>query len=305
MRLLEFTRVSDGWRLRVELSAEEASVVSTIFGVDVCETRFVSIEELAGRLVHGLLANRLRAPREGCPVDIIVSDVWLQSISPVESYSVTEKQLVEYLFKSIDITLSHVIPLARGIEELRKGVVAPCIDPIVSTRLQRLLEKLPLVCVRGLVEDGKSLLEIYLADSITPRYATRIVLRVNAIPDIMVKTWYRGLQSRLEGCIRLGGDRYVVYIGGVMFKHGYYYVNDCIVLEGYMAHCREEASTKPLRVAKLEELNVRDDMRDVVERWRSLGVVDAEAYQTQAWLYVKSLKTEDPVEYSELYLRAP
>jgi hypothetical protein len=304
LKVVESSKADGYWRLKVELSRDEVSLISTVFGIDICSTEYISVDELTRRLLHGIIANRLRESRGGCEVSMIVSSVWLQSIAPAGSYVGEEKQLLEYMVEGLGLTFNTMTSLARGLEELRRRLVAPCIDPRTSTSLNQLLEELPLLCVRGYTQERSQVLEVIAGDNALPNYSLKLSLRVNALPDALVKTWYRGLQSKLEGCIRVESEsKDTMYIGGVRFKSGYYYVNDCVILDAYIRSCKERVTGKTAGTAKLEDLKLGERSRNIVDSFlRLVGRDNVEVRVESEWLCFRSLKLEDPLEEAGLCL---
>ncbi len=300
MKVLETSRVGDRWILKVELTREEASLVSTVFGVNVCTIGYVSIDELVGRLLHGIMASSLRESEGGCEVVMSVSGVWLQSIIPAGSSVGEERQLLDFVVKGLEITFKSMVSLARSFEELRKSIVAPCIDPGVSASLDRLLRELPLLCIRGHRIGGSQFLEVILGDSAIPSYSSRFLISVNALPDVLDKTWFRGLEARLGGCIRVEGKDVVV--GTNRFRTGLYYVNDCIILEAYIANCRERSKSGTVRSIDVDRLG---ELRDMVSSFLKVvgGWGNVEVVESGEWLYIRSLKASGSVEEAELCLK--
>jgi len=305
LRVVGSSKADGYWRLKVELSEEEASLISTVFGVDICSTEYISVDELTRRLLHSIIANRLRESKSGCEVSMVVSSVWLQSITPAGSYVSEEKQLLDYTVEGLKLTLNAMTSLAKGLEELRKRLVAPCIDPGVSKILNKLLEKLPLLCVRGYAQGESLILEAVIGDYAIPSYSSRISIKVNALPDAPANVWYKGLQSRLEGCIRVeSGSKDTMRIGDVVFRSGLYYVNDCIILNAYIDECREGARAKTANIVKLDELKLDEKDYSILSLFLEIaGRENVEVRTAGEQLYLKSLKAGDPLVEAELCLR--
>jgi hypothetical protein len=302
LRLVEASKVDGYWRLKVELTREEASLISTVFGVDVCSTEYVNVDELVRRLLHSIMVNQLRESKSGCTVAMLVGSVWLQNIIPAGGLVGEERQLVDFLVKGLELVFNSMLPLARSLEELRRSVAAPCIDPLVSTRLNDVLEELPLLCVKGRRIGRSHVLEVVAGDAAIPSYSLRLQLDINVLPDILVETWFRGRQSRITGCIRVE-DRDVI-IGTTRFKTGFFYVNDCLVLEGYIANCREQSRGRVVKMVEVEELGLDERGRRVVSSFLAMmGGENVEMFESNEWFYIKGLSARNPIREAELCLR--
>jgi len=299
VKLLDYSRAGDGWRVEVELSSEEASLISSVFGLDVCSTGFFSVEELVGRLLYSILAGRrLQLPGSSCRASMYVSSVWLQSLSPGRGSPVASERLLEYLVNSLGATMKYSVLLADEVENLR-GSIAPCLDARVSEVLQELAERLPAICIKSSQRGGEWQLEVLMGDSTTPRHVVRVVVKFNPLPVDVADKWYRGLSPRIGGCISVGEDATTIYVGDTRFRTGLYYASDCYILEAYMETCRER-SLKIGREARLEEIRRAED---IIKRWSELGGEDIEVSLAQDWAYIRAREPRKPLESTELCLK--
>jgi tartrate dehydratase beta subunit/fumarate hydratase class I family protein len=95
-----------------------------------------------------------------------------------------------------------------------------------------------------------------------------------------------------------------VIIGTTRFKTGFFYVNDCLVLEGYIANCREQSRGRVVKMVEVEELGLDERGRRVVSSFLAMmGGENVEMFESNEWFYIKGLSARNPIREAELCLR--
>ncbi|MEM1685403.1 MAG: hypothetical protein QXO93_05040 [Acidilobaceae archaeon] len=209
MKILQIDKKDNRWRNVVEISREEATVISTALGKDICssEARYASLplSFLLDNLVVGLLANS-RRESSGC---IIILEAYDNTISMLTGRPEAERDDVEYLVRRV-FSIINALYSQLEVVKTRESL---CFKAEDISYLNKLLEKADLLCITWYTGDFKGLEFTIASKSIEP--IARIQVETS-IPPLIAGKRVHMWNPRLWECIEIEKD--AIIVGGTLLK---------------------------------------------------------------------------------------